>query len=127
MTMGYVAPVEDLRFLLTRVLDVGRLGESPTLAQVDPEALEAVLGEGARFCESVLGPLNSIGDEQPARLVAGRVIMPPGFVEAYRRFAAGGWLGLDLPQEWGGQGLPRVVQAAFAEMVNGACIAFGML
>ena len=38
----------------------------------------------------------------------------------------GGWNGLASPSEWGGQGLPQVVNAACTEMWNGASMAFGL-
>jgi alkylation response protein AidB-like acyl-CoA dehydrogenase len=86
-----------------------------------------VLREGAKFAEEVLSPTNGPGDEVGARLLGERVEFPPGYAEAYRQYARDGWLGLDLPASIGGQGLPRVVQAAFAEMTNGANLAFSML
>jgi len=127
LTYAYTAALENLRFLLSRVLETERLLECPAFKELDLPILERVLEQGTRFSESVVAPLQSLGDEQPARLEAGRVVLPPAFVQAYRRFTADGWLGLDLPQRYGGQGMPRVLQAAFAETLNGACVAFGML
>ncbi|MEZ5501025.1 MAG: acyl-CoA dehydrogenase [Steroidobacteraceae bacterium] len=127
MTDSYTAPVEELNFILNDVLGCESLLELPAFADLDRTMVDSVLTEGARFCEQVLAPLNAAGDAQPAFLEAGRVRMPTGYHAAYRQFAADGWLGLDLPPACGGQGLPRTVQAAFAEMVNGACVAFAML
>jgi alkylation response protein AidB-like acyl-CoA dehydrogenase len=128
MTAGhYTPPLEDSLFLLDHVLDWRRLFELPAFAHADPETAAAVLEEGARFTSEVLAPLNPIGDEHGAKLVDGRVVMPTGFVEGWRKFAEGGWPGLDLPHEYGGHALPLSVQVAFAEMINGACVSFGML
>ncbi len=123
----YTPPLDDQLFLLDQVLDVARLYALPRYAHVDPDTVAAVLAEGARFAAGVLAPLNRTGDEEGCRLVDGNVITPAGFATAYRAFADGGWHGLDLPVGQGGQDLPLIVQAAFAEMVNGACLAFGML
>jgi alkylation response protein AidB-like acyl-CoA dehydrogenase len=123
----YHAPVEDLEFLLTHVLDVRGLLALPTFAEIDPAVVASVLREGARYAERVLSPTNEAADSIGARLVDGRIELPPGYAEAYAQYAADGWLGIDLPASIGGQGLPRVVQAAFAEMTNGANIAFSML
>src|SRR5437660_6026918 len=127
MSRGYQAPTADLRFVLKTVLGAESIARQARFRDLDAAILDGVIDEGARFCEQTLAPLNETADREGARLVEGRVRMPPGFREAYRRFCADGWLGLDLPREYGGQALPRVVQAAFAEMVNGACIAFAML
>ncbi|MCC7413954.1 MAG: acyl-CoA dehydrogenase [Gammaproteobacteria bacterium] len=124
---AYTPPLDDVVFLLEEVIDTARLMALPRYAHVDAALVRAVLGEGARFAADVLGPLNSAADRQGARLVDGNVELSPGFTHAWRLFAEGGWPGLDLPQEAGGQGLPLTVQAAFAEMVQGACLAFGML
>src|SRR5262245_7081413 len=123
----YHAPVADLEFLLEDVLDLRGLLALPAFADIDPEVVAGVLREGARYAEQVLSPINASGDAIGARLVDGRIELPPGFADAYRQYTADGWLGIDLPTSIGGQGLPRVVQAAFAEMTNGANIAFSML
>jgi len=127
MTTTYTAPVRDLEFLLNGVLDVDRLRAIPAFAAVDAGVIASVLAEGARFAQEILSPLNSSGDAHGAALVAGRVEYPPGFAAAYAQYAQGGWVGIDLPERVGGQGLPRLVQAAFAEMTNGANLAFSML
>lgn len=123
----YHAPLADLEFLLESVLDVDGLLALPDFAHVDRDVVGSVLREGAKFAEEVLSPTNGPGDVVGARLVEDRVEYPPGFAEAYQHYARDGWLGLDLPASIGGQGLPRVVQAAFAEMTNGANLAFSML
>lgn len=123
----YSPPLQDIRFLLESVLDYGRLFSLPRYSHADPDLAQAVLEEAARFSSEVLAPINARGDEEGARLENGLVVMPSGFREAYRKFAAGGWPGLDMPLHVGGQELPLAVQAAYAEMINGACVSFGML
>lgn len=123
----YSAPVEDLSFLLTEVLDCRRLFDLGEFRHADFDSIPSVLAEGARFAREVLAPINAPGDREGARLENGAVHTAPGFREAWARYVADGWPALDMPLALGGQQLPRVVQAAFAEMVDGACIAFGML
>lgn len=123
----YTPPIADQLFLLERVLGCPALLGLPAYAHVDWSTVVHVLGEGGRVASNLLAPINAAGDEQPARLLGGRVVTSPGYATAYRAFADGGWIGLDMPRDHGGQGLPLVIQNAFAEMVNGACVAFGML
>ncbi|WP_018991592.1 acyl-CoA dehydrogenase [Aromatoleum toluclasticum] len=127
MNEPYVPPLADLRFVLDEVLDYGRLFSLPAFAHADAGLADAVLGEAARFAAGVLAPLNAPGDAEGSRLEDGRVITPRGFRDAYWRYVEAGWPGLDMPQEFGGQALPLTLQAACAELVNGACVAFGML
>ncbi len=124
---GYTPALEDMRFLLEEVLDLHRVFGREPHEDVDIEVACAILEQGARFATEVLGPLNIQGDTVGAQFVDGAVRTAPGFAEAYRQFGEAGWLGLDLPPEYGGQGLPLVIQAGVAEMVTGSCLAFSML
>lgn len=123
----YRPPVENLRFILNDALRWDRLFSAPDYAHVDTALGDAVITTAADFIRNVLAPIRQIGDQQGCRLLDGRVVTPDGFKEAYRQYAELGWIGLDMPEEYGGQDLPLVLQAAVAEMVNGASVPFGML
>jgi alkylation response protein AidB-like acyl-CoA dehydrogenase len=123
----YKAPVEDSLFLLNDVFHVERYNNLPGFAEATPETIAAVLGEGGKFCEEVLAPLNRVGDiEGCKRHPDGSVTTPKGFKEAYRAMAEGGWIGLAANPDYGGQGLPYVVAAAMGEYITSANMAFGM-
>ena len=92
--MSYRAPVAEMRFLLEQVLDAGRLAATERFAEATPETVEAILGEAARLAEGVLAPLRRAGDLEGARLENGVVRTTPGFAEAYRAIAEGGWVGV---------------------------------
>jgi 3-(methylsulfanyl)propanoyl-CoA dehydrogenase len=127
MNSHYDAPLDESIFLLKEVFEWKTLFEYPAFNHVDEDLATAVLTEAAKFTSEVVAPLNEIGDSQGSRLIDGKVVTPDGFKEAYINFTESGWPGLDMPEEYGGQALPLSVQVAFAEMVNGACISFGML
>src|SRR5581483_6785579 len=82
--------------------------------------------EAGRFAAEVIAPLNRVGDTQGVVVKDGEVVTPPGWQEAYRAWIAGGWNALALPEEFGGQGLPHVLNAACLEMWNSAALAFGL-
>jgi alkylation response protein AidB-like acyl-CoA dehydrogenase len=123
----YRAPLADLQFLLDEVLHIGELFKLPDFAHADRDIVRGVLEEGARFAEQKLAPANAISDLEGARLQDGRVLLPEIFHHAWDTLCQDGWLGIDLPLAYGGQALPRLLQAAFAEMTNGACMSFCML
>jgi acyl-CoA dehydrogenase len=122
--MTYRAPVADIAFTLKH-----GPGLSPTLKQGDEltaDDVDAVLEEAGRFATDVIAPLNAIGDRHGTPFKDGVVTTPPGWKEAYRAWAAGGWNAVSAPVEWGGQGLPHALNAACIEMWNSASMAFGI-
>ncbi len=124
---AYSAPLEDIRFVLFDLLGSEALLQRLGRDEASRELLDAVLEEGARFTGSVLAPLYRVGDEHGCRLDAdtGAVTTPPGFRDAYLKFVEGGWSGLAAPAEYGGQGLPHLVDVAVKEMIDAANLAWG--
>ena len=124
---SYKAPLDDIRFALFDVLDseaaFARLG----FADANRELVDAVLDEAARFSETVLAPLNRIGDEVGCTFdpATGDVAVPPGFKHAFDQFVEGGWTGLTNAPEHGGQGMPATLGGVLTEMVDSANLAWG--
>lgn len=124
---SYKAPVEDTLFLLNDVLQIEKYGNVPGFSDAPPDVIKAVLEEGGKLCEEVLQPVNQIGDRQGCtRHADGSVTTPDGFKQAYKTFSEGGWVGLAADPDFGGQGLPYTLAAAFNEFVCSANMAFGM-
>lgn len=124
--MSYRAPVADIAFALKHGAGMGEALNTGLYGELSSEDVDAVLAEAGRFASDVIAPLNRVGDEFGTPFKDGRVTMPPGWTEAYRDWAASGWNGLASPAEWGGQGLPRALNAACIEMWNAASMAFGI-
>ncbi|MDP3602864.1 MAG: acyl-CoA dehydrogenase C-terminal domain-containing protein [Bosea sp. (in: a-proteobacteria)] len=123
----YKAPVEDTLFLLNDVFAIERYNNLPGFADATPDVIEAVLGEGAKLCEEVLQPLNLSGDKEGCtRHADGRVSTPKGFKAAHEAYAQGGWIGLAMDPDYGGQGLPYTLGAVMNEFSSSANMAFAM-
>ncbi len=122
----YIAPLRDMRFVMTELAGLDELSALPGFEEVSPELAEAVLDEAARLATEVLAPLNKSGDEQGARLTKDGVLAADGFSAAYRQFVEGGWSGLAGDPDFGGQGLPELLQAATVEMWNSSNMAFAL-
>src|ERR1700716_772023 len=123
----YKAPVDDVVFLLRDVFHIERHANLPGFADASPDLIEAILGEAAKLCEDALTPLNRIGDQQGCtRHPDGRVTTPDGFKEAFQQIVAGGWIGISVPTEFGGQGLPSVLTQIVNEFLGSAHMAFAM-
>jgi len=125
----YKAPLRDIKFVMDEVLDMpGHYASLPAYADVaTPEMIDAIIAEGAKFCENVLAPLNRVGDiEGCTRHEDGSVTTPTGFKEAYAQFVEGGWPTLAHDEEVGGQGLPESLSTVMSEMVGTANWSWGM-
>jgi len=120
----YRAPVREMRFVLEELLGAGSLAASAELADYSDELARSVLEEAARFAEGVLEPLNRPGDLHGARWTPDGVVTAPGFRDAYRQFAAGGWTALGADPNFGGHPAPRALVTAAGEFWGSACLAF---
>jgi alkylation response protein AidB-like acyl-CoA dehydrogenase len=124
---SYKAPVEEVLFLLNDVFQIERYNNLPGFTDATPDLVETIVSEAGKFCEEVLQPLNAIGDREGCiRNKDGTVQTPPGFIEAYRAFVDGGWVGLAADPAFGGQGLPYTLAAIINEFASSANMAFAM-
>ena len=122
--MAYDAPLSDLAFALTKLSGLGQLEGNPAFENYDADLIDPILEEAGKLARDILAPLNQSGDKAGAVLGDNGVTAAPGFADAYAAFREGGWMGLSAPEEWGGQGLPKVLGLAVMEMFHGANMAF---
>ncbi|CAN7514580.1 acyl-CoA dehydrogenase C-terminal domain-containing protein [Phenylobacterium sp. LjRoot219] len=125
--MTYQPPVRDFAFLLRDVLKIERYANLPAFADAQIDTVDQILEEAGRFSAEVLGPLNRVGDKEGCRWSPDfSVTTPTGFKPAYAQFIEAGWPALGADPEFGGQGLPSVVNLAVSEMSSAANMAFAM-
>ena len=117
--MPYRSPAADILFSLSAVADFPRLVEQGVMGDLDWDAVSSVIGEAGRFATAEIAPLNRPGDLAGARYENGVVTTPPGFADVYRHWAEAGWNGVSAPAEFGGMGLPHLVNVACTEIWNG--------
>jgi alkylation response protein AidB-like acyl-CoA dehydrogenase len=125
----YNPPLRDMQFVMHEVLKVAdEYKLMPKHADVDADTINAVIEEGGKFASEVLFPLNITGDEEGCKLdkTTHEVKTPSGFKAAYEQYVAGGWPALSCEPEFGGQGLPLVVNQCLYEMLNSANQAWTM-
>ncbi|MEN9467625.1 MAG: hypothetical protein RL081_1626, partial [Pseudomonadota bacterium] len=119
----YTPPLRDMQFVMHELLNVvDDFKQIPKHADIDVDTINAVLEEGGKFAAEVTFPLNISGDAEGCTIdqTTHAVTTPKGFKEAYAKFVEGGWAALGCDPEYGGQGLPFVVNTAFYEMLNSA-------
>jgi alkylation response protein AidB-like acyl-CoA dehydrogenase len=122
----YIAPIRDMQFVLKELAGIEQVAQLPGCEEATPDLVDAVLEEAAKFAEGVLSPLNIPGDQEGAKWHDKAVTMPKGFKEAYQQFSENGWTALACEPEFGGQGLPKVVNACVTEMWKSANHAFSL-
>ena len=117
----YKAPTRDLQFVLHDVLNVDDLYAAlPAFEEVSPDLIDAILEQGAKFCEDVLAPLNESGDEEGCLWSSDGVKTPAGFAQAYAQYVDGGWPSLAADVEYGGQGMPNTLGLCMSELTGTA-------
>ena len=123
----YTAPVRDMKFALYDVIEADKLYAKLGIEHAQRDLLDAVMDEAAKFTQTVLAPLNGVGDEVGCvhDKATGAVTTPPGFREAYAQFVEGGWAGITAPEAMGGQDLPESFGAALKEMIDAANLSWG--
>lgn len=121
----YKAPTHDFEFLLKEYFNLADYADLPGYAEA-PELVTPLLDEAARFCEQELQPLNMPGDAEGVTYQDGEVTLPKGFKEAYQNYVEGGWPSFTCHPDFGGQGLPEMLNIPVVEMICGANLSFGM-
>jgi len=124
--MTFRSPVRDIDFALNAIAGLDAVAATGAFPDYDSEIGAAILEAAGQFADGVLAPLNRTGDLKGAFYANGSVTAAPGYVEAYKNFAEGGWAGLAADPEQGGQGLPKALELAAFESFHAANMAFGL-
>ena len=122
----YSFPYKDAAFVIEELIGFDRLCEEGGLEDVNSELATAILEEAARLASEVWAPLNVVGDQKGATLDEVGVRETPGFAEAYRQYVEGGWAALPFDEEYGGQGMPKLIGTAAEEVWQSANLSFSL-
>lgn len=122
----YKAPVQEIAFTLKHVVGLNEAIDQGRMGDLSEDLVDAILEEAGRFASDEVAPLAEIGDQQGSKLIDGNVKTPDGWADLYKRWAAGGWNSLTGDPEFGGQGLPHLLNVAALEMWNSGSMAFAL-
>lgn len=123
----YNPPLRDMQFILKEMLRIQNYSNLPGFEEVSEDLIDAILEEGGKFTREVLHPLNPVGDKHGCiRNDDATVTVPPGFQEAYDQMVELGFTAMTASPEYGGQGLPHVLNTAYSEMSTAANMSFSM-
>ncbi|MBN3848486.1 acyl-CoA dehydrogenase [Paraburkholderia sp. Ac-20342] len=124
--MSYTAPIKDMLFVMKELAGLEDIATLPGFEDANLDTAQAVLDESAKLCGEVLAPLNVEGDRNPSSWKDGVVTATPGFRDAFRQFAEGGWQGVQHPLDYEGQGLPKLIATPCVEMLNASNLSFAL-
>src|SRR3954468_16790667 len=124
--MSYVAPLKDMRFVMSELAGLGEVATLPGYQDATPDTVEAILEEASKFASEVLDPINYSGDQEGSVWKDGAVRTPKGFAQAYKQYVEAGWAALPFEPAWGGQGLPKLVATPVEEMLTSSNMSFSL-
>jgi alkylation response protein AidB-like acyl-CoA dehydrogenase len=117
----------DQKFVIFEQFELGTFVESEIYAEFDAEIYTMVLNEAKKLAENAMMPTNAEGDTEGVRFQDGKVSVPTSFHELWRLWNEGEWRRLDIPQEFGGQGMPVTVGMAANEYFEAGNLSFQTL
>lgn len=124
--MAFKIDERDVNFCLFEWLDLNKLLSFEAYKDQSLDLYKMVLGEALKFARNELDPLNASGDREGCRIENGQVKAPKGFKAAYQAYGQNGFIGIDTPTTYGGQGLPALLGTLLCEVVTGANVPFSM-
>ncbi len=123
----YNPPLDNIRFVLHEVLNAEQVTQLDGFEDASAELMDQIIEEGGKICADILFPINQSGDQEGCtRHEDGSVTTPKGFPEAYKLFSEGGWCGLSADPEYGGMGMPVLLNTVMQEMICSSNMSFGM-
>ena len=99
----------NLRFLLYEVFDAVSLTQYDYYKEYDGKTLDMVLKAAMELAEGLLWPIFQEMDKNPPELVGDQIKVHSSVRKILEKSGEGGWIGDDIPFEWGGQQLPQII------------------
>ena len=99
----------NLKFLLHEVFDVASLTQYEYYKEYDGKMLDMVLKAAMELAEGLLWPICQEMDKNPPELVGDHIKVHSSVKKLLEESGTGGWIGDDIPFEWGGQQLPQMI------------------
>ncbi len=124
--MTYRAPIAQMLATLQEAAGLTQALDAGLYPDLSADLIEQVLEEAGKFASERIAPLNRPSDQIGLKFDNGKVTTPPGWQQLYKDWCEAGWNGVSATPDFGGQGLPAIVNAACNEMWNAACAAFGL-
>ncbi|MDP7080867.1 MAG: acyl-CoA dehydrogenase family protein [Candidatus Undinarchaeales archaeon] len=105
--------------------DIEKTLRAMNFSKDELETFEMVLELAKDFHDEIV-PKAAGFEEEGLKLVDGKVIIPKGMEEIYKKMAESGIFGLFIDEKYGGTGLPYPLYTAVVEIISRACPCMGV-
>ncbi|BAN01620.1 acyl-CoA dehydrogenase [Ilumatobacter coccineus] len=123
----YTPPVDDIRFVMNEVADLGDLLATERFGHVDADTIHDIVAEVGRFMVDVVAPTNVDGDRIGAQWHDdGSVTMPESFHTAFQGWVASGFGAMPFDSEFGGADFPWISAIAVQELFTTSNMALSL-
>jgi len=124
--MDYLVNRRDVDFILKEQIHYEKVLQLAAFKDFSIEMFDMVEDQVLKFAQQEIAPLNASGDKEGCRFDGKTVTVPKGYKEVYQKYAENGFIGIDVPTTFGGQGFPLTVALPLAEFITGASVSFTM-
>ncbi len=114
----------DIDFVLYEQFDTEAILKNERYKGFNRKMFDLILKEARNFAAKEILPTYAEGDRNGARFENGKVTVPECFRRPFELFREGEWSSLSEDPEFGGQGLPHLINLAACEYLMGTNFAF---
>lgn len=120
-----IADRRDIDFVLYEQLEADKLCQYKKFSEFNKKTFDMIVSEARTLAIKELLPTNHEGDKQGVTFDSGKVTVPECYHRPHKLLAEGAWTSMTATAEWGGQGLPEVVNRPVLEYIWGSnyCLA----
>ena len=115
----------DVQFVLKEHLHIESLLKYEAFKDFSLEDFDMILDQAQKIAANDIAPSFQDGDREGCRFEKGHVRVPASFKHCWEVFREGGWFGLSMKPDYGGQGVPQIIAEAAQEFFMSANFAFG--
>ena len=126
----YKVDIRDVKFVLNEYLGMDKLCglERFKGLDYDPTSLNDMVNVALKFAQEKLAPINKEGDEVGAKHDGDKLVtIPKSFHDAYWSYCENGFGATTSNPEYGGMGLPELINTCAGEFFSGANCSFAMM
>lgn len=124
--VDYKPPLKDILFTVHELSNIDSVLQLEKYSEFDVDIVDQVIEEAGKFAAEILSPLNIPGDRVGCKVENRKVVVAPGFAQAYGKFVENGWQSLIVSPQYGGMGMPDAVGLAAVETWQSACLSFAL-